>query len=62
MNKLDDNNKKRPRGRPPIAGQAGKRYQVYLPVNAAQKLRVVGDGSLSRGIVNLSKQLSTGNA
>ena len=62
MNKNEDNNNKRPRGRPPIAGQAGKRYQVYLPVNTAQKLRAEGNGSLSRGIVNLSKQLSTSNA
>ncbi len=61
MSNIEENNNKRPRGRPPISGEAGHRYQVYLPTQTAQKLRGVGNGSLSRGIVNLSKKLDASN-
>jgi hypothetical protein len=39
------------RGRPPIYGAAGKRYQVHLPPDIESKLRLIGEGSLSQGIV-----------
>lgn len=48
---------KRPRGRPPIDGETGQRYQVYLVPSVAGKLRKLGDGSLSQGIVLAAKQV-----
>lgn len=48
---------KRPRGRPPLAGEAGQRYQVHLPPSVAEKLRRYGDGSLSQGIVRAAKRI-----
>ena len=48
---------KRPRGRPPIAGEAGQRYQVHLPPSVAEKLRRYGEGSLSQGIVRAAKRI-----
>ena len=48
---------KRPRGRPPLAGEAGQRYQVHLPPTVAEKLREHGDGSLSQGIVRAAKKI-----
>jgi hypothetical protein len=42
---------KRNRGRPLIFGTATKRYQVRLPPAVAAKLQVIGEGSLSKGIV-----------
>lgn len=38
-------------GRPPFAGVAGKRYQVRLTPEVADRIRRLGGGSLSRGIV-----------
>lgn len=48
---------KRPRGRPPLSGEAGQRYQVHLPPAVAEKLRTYGDGSLSQGIVRAAKRI-----
>lgn len=48
---------KRPRGRPPLSGEAGQRYQVHLPPGVAEKLRAYGDGSISQGIVRASKRI-----
>ncbi len=46
---------KRKRGRPPIDGVRGARYQVHLPVRVADWIRALGTGSLSQGIVHLVK-------
>jgi hypothetical protein len=46
---------KRPRGRPPLSGESGQRYQVHLPPSVADKLREYGDGSLSQGIVRAAR-------
>lgn len=44
-------------GRPPlIAGEPGQRYQVRLPPSIAARVRAVGGGSLSRGIVKLAQR------
>lgn len=48
---------KRPRGRPPLSGETGQRYQVHLPPSVAEKLRKYGDGSLSQGIVRAAKRV-----
>lgn len=48
---------KRPRGRPPISGESGQRYQVHLPPSVADKLRQYGEGSLSQGIVKAAKRI-----
>jgi len=48
---------KRPRGRPPLSGETGQRYQVHLPPTVADKLRQYGDGSLSQGIVRAAKRI-----
>lgn len=58
MSNTEEKLDKRPRGRPPIAEVAGHRYQVYLPKSTAERLRSAGAGSLSRGIVNVSKLLN----
>lgn len=50
-------NAKRPRGRPPIDGETGQRYQVYLLPSVAEKLRTLGGGSLSQGIVLAARQV-----
>jgi hypothetical protein len=44
---------KRPGGRPPIAsnGELGERFQVRIPPSIAERLRKLGGGSLSQGIV-----------
>jgi len=42
---------KRGRGRPPLAGKKGVRYQVALPPKIAAVLRKHGDGSISLGII-----------
>jgi hypothetical protein len=39
------------RGRPPIYEARGKRYQVHLTPDIAEKLRAIGEGSLSQGII-----------
>jgi hypothetical protein len=47
----------RPVGRPPlIEGEPGQRYQVHLPPSIAERLRAVGGGSLSRGIIRLAQR------
>lgn len=48
---------KRGRGRPSLFGETGQRYQVHLPPTVADKLRVLGDGSLSQGIINAAKKV-----
>lgn len=48
---------KRPRGRPPISGETGERFQVHLPPRVAEKLRAYGDGSISQGIVRAAKRI-----
>lgn len=48
---------KRSRGRPPLAGEAGRRYQVHLPPSVAEKLRAYGAGSISQGIVCAAKRI-----
>ena len=50
-------NCKRPRGRRPIYGVAGVRCQVKLPALVVEELRRIGDGSLTRGIVEAHNQL-----
>jgi hypothetical protein len=42
---------KRGRGRPPLAGKKGVRYQVSLPPKIAAALRKHGYGSISLGII-----------
>jgi hypothetical protein len=42
---------KHPGGRPTLTGRPGKRYQVTIPPDVAVKLRKVGNGSLSRGVL-----------
>jgi hypothetical protein len=44
---------RRGRGRPPIAGVPGERFQIRIPPAVASTLRKLGDGSLSQGIVTL---------
>ena len=47
--------KPKPVGRPPlIEGEPGQRYQVRLPPSIAERVRAVGGGSLSRGIIKLA--------
>lgn len=50
---------KRGRGRPPLSasGETGERYQVHLPPTIADKLRTLGDGSLSQGIIKAAKKI-----
>lgn len=50
---------KRGRGRPPLSasGESGERYQVHLPPSVADKLRELGDGSLSQGIIKATKKI-----
>lgn len=50
---------KRGRGRPPISGVAGQRYQVHLPPPVAEKLREYGEGSLSQGVVKAAAKVKT---
>ena len=45
-----DTPKKRGRGRPPISGEAGQRFQVHLPPRVATIMKKRGKGSLSAGI------------
>jgi hypothetical protein len=45
------NEAKRGRGRPSLTGETGERFQVTIPPSIAAKLRALGDGSLSRGII-----------
>jgi hypothetical protein len=45
---------KRGRGRPKLHTEAVERSQVSVPVSVSEKLREVGDGSLSAGIVAAS--------
>lgn len=42
---------KRGRGRPSFTGETGQRYQVTIPPTVADKLRALGEGSLSQGII-----------
>jgi hypothetical protein len=42
--------KKRGRGRPPLAVEAGQRYQVTIPPRVAKTWKKLGKGSLSAGI------------
>lgn len=50
---------KRGRGRPPLSpsGESGQRYQVTIPPTVADKLRDVGQGSLSQGIVRAAAKV-----
>lgn len=43
-------------GRPPIAanGEIGERYQVRIPPSVEARIRKLGGGSLSQGIVKLA--------
>ena len=41
---------KRGRGRPPLSGETGERYQVTIPPGIASTARQAGSGSLSGGI------------
>jgi hypothetical protein len=43
----------RPRGRPRLAAQRGIVVNVSLPRELVERLRVVGNGSISRGILRL---------
>jgi hypothetical protein len=47
------------RGRPPLMGETGQRYQVTIPPSIAARLRAHGDGSLSRGIIRTGLGLLT---
>jgi len=48
---------KRGRGRPPLSGETGERYQVTIPPTVADKLRSYGGGSLSAGIIKAAKRI-----
>lgn len=50
-------NAKRGRGRPPLSGETGQRYQVHLPPTVAEKLRALGEGSLSQGIIRAASKV-----
>lgn len=58
---MSSEKQKRPRGRPPLSasGEVGERYQVHLPPSVAEKLRKLGDGSLSQGIILAAKKVKT---
>ena len=47
---------KRGRGRPSLTGETGERYQVTIPPSIADRLRVLGGGSLSAGIIKSAKR------
>ncbi len=47
---------KRPRGRPPLFEEPTRRYQVRLPASVAERLRVLGNRSLSQGIVKVARR------
>ena len=46
------------RGRPLKGAEKRKRYQITLPKRTAELLRLLGDGNLSEGIVELGRRLS----
>jgi len=48
---------KRGRGRPPLSGETGERYQVTIPPTIADRLRAYGNGSLSAGIIKAAKRI-----
>jgi hypothetical protein len=48
---------KRGRGRPSFTGETGQRYQVTIPPTIADKLRALGAGSLSQGIIRASRKV-----
>lgn len=48
---------KRGRGRPPLSGETGQRYQVTIPPSIEAKLRAYGSGSLSAGIIKAAKKV-----
>lgn len=48
---------KRGRGRPPLSGETGERYQVTIPPTVADRLRAYGNGSLSAGIIKAAKRI-----
>lgn len=52
-------NIKRGRGRPPLHGEAGERFQVTIPPAIADKLRRYGGGSLSAGIIKAAARIRT---
>lgn len=52
--KARDAARARPVGRPPRNGVRGCRYQVYLPIETAKRLRHYGGGSLSKGIQTIA--------
>jgi hypothetical protein len=57
---MNSSTKPRPVGRPPlIEGEPGQRYQVRLPPSIAERVRASGGGSLSRGIIKLSRRLKS---
>jgi hypothetical protein len=43
--------KKRGKGRPPLAGKAGERFQIHLPPHIAKIVKRQGNGSISAGIL-----------
>lgn len=46
------------RGRPPLADEAGERFEIRLPAALAAQLRAAGAGSLSRGIMRAAQGLA----
>jgi hypothetical protein len=47
---------KRGRGRPSLTGETGQRYQVTIPPTIADRLRKIGKGSLSAGIIRVAAE------
>jgi len=47
----------RPRGRPRLAAQRGVVVNVSLPRELIERLRAAGDGSISRGIIQLLRDV-----
>lgn len=48
---------KRGRGRPPLSGETGERFQVTIPPTVAANLRAYGGGSLSAGIIKAANRV-----
>jgi hypothetical protein len=47
---------KRTRGRPSFTGKPVKRYQITIPPATANRLRYLGKGSLSAGVIVAEQQ------
>jgi hypothetical protein len=43
------------RGRPPLHGKAGVRFQIHITVDVERFLRKLGEGSLSAGITRAAE-------